>query len=230
MAGKDKSVEKKDKKTAAKKAPAKKAVVKKAAVKKPAAKKVPAKKAAVKKPAAKKAPAKKKTAKSAPFKEKILVSIDATESSEKAVAYLANLGGLIGSCQLTLCHILPTIPPDMLEDGGSENPDVELALKAGRDEDIGEWEDKIKTTTRKIFEGYKKKLVDSGIPAANINTKVIGRTLDIGKSVVNTAKKGGYTTIVVGRRGVSFLQELALGSVSYRIVKLAKDITVWVVH
>ena len=212
MAGKGKAAETKAKTKKASATTAKKTATKKAAPK-----------------TTKKATAAKRTKKTA-FNEKILISIDATEASEKAVDYLARLGGVLKSCELTLCHILPHIPPDMLEDGGSEDPDIERALKAERDEDIGEWEDKIKAGTRKVFEGYKKTLVESGIPAKCIKTKVIGRTHDIGKSVVETAKKGGYTTIVVGRRGVSFLQELALGSVSYRIVKLAKEITVWVVH
>jgi nucleotide-binding universal stress UspA family protein len=118
----------------------------------------------------------------------------------------------------------------MLEDGGSEDPIIERKLKAERDEEIEEWEDKLKADTRKIFDRYKKQLVDSGIPASCIKTKVIERKHDVGKAIVNAAKRGGFTTIVLGRRGVTFLQELALGSVSYRVVKLAKNCTVWVVH
>lgn len=162
--------------------------------------------------------------------ERLLVPIDATEASKLAIDYLARLGSLLKTSEITLCHVLPTIPPDMLEDGGSEDPKVERELKKERDEEICEWEGKLKAETKKVFEGYKKQLIESGIPVANINTTLVGRNLDIGKAIVEAAKEGGHSTIVVGRRGVSFLQELALGSVSYRVVKLAKDCTVWVVH
>jgi nucleotide-binding universal stress UspA family protein len=163
-------------------------------------------------------------------KEKILVPIDATKASIKAIDYLVKLGGVLKSCELMLCHVLPTIPPKMLEDGGSEDPEIERDLKADRDEEIGEWEGELRTRTMKIFKEYKKKLVESGIPSGNISTKLIERTLDVGKAIVNIAQEEGFSTIVVGRRGVSFIQELALGSVSYRVVKLAKGCTVWVVH
>lgn len=162
--------------------------------------------------------------------EKILVSIDGTEASQKAIDYLTKMSGIIKHCEITLFHVLPSVPPEMLEDGGSENPDVERELKEERDEEIDKWEDQLKAETKKVFEDSKKRLLDSGMGKDQIKTKISVRSADIGKDIVDTAQKGGYSTIVVGRRGVSFLKELALGSISYRVVKLAKDCTVWVVH
>ena len=162
--------------------------------------------------------------------KKILVAIDGKDESRKAVDYVSSLGSLLKSYKITLLQVLPTIPPEMLEDGGSEDPDVERQLKSARDKEIGKWEGGLKNKSTRVFEESKKKLIASGIPAGHIDTKMVLRSLDIGKDIVDTAHDGGYSTVVVGRRGLSFIKELALGSVSYRVVKLAKNCTVWVVH
>jgi hypothetical protein len=43
------------------------------------------------------------------------------------------------------------------------------------------------------------------------------------------ATKGGYGTIVVGRRGVSKVYEFLMGRVSNKVIQMAKDQAVWVV-
>ncbi len=213
-----------------KKSGAKKVVAKKAVAKKATAKKATAQKTATKKVATKKSAAKKTTEKKNKFVEKILVAIDDTGASLKAINYLARLGEVLNSCEVTLYHGQPSIPPDMLEDGGSDDPEIIRALNDERDEEIGKWEGEQKAFTKRIFDGAKKELIDGGILPANIKTRISFRSTDIGKDIVDYAQKGGYTTIVVGRRRLSFLQELALGSVSYRVVKLAKNCSVWVVE
>ena len=191
------------------------------------------KESAVKKKVAPKKSVAKKSAeptKSDEVVEKILIALDGSEASQKAVTYIEHLSAIMKNCEITLFHVLPTIPPDMLEDGGSEDPDIERDLKQVRDGEIDEWESKLIEFTKKAFDGAKKKLTSSGIPATRIKTKMIARSPDIARDIVNFAKTSGITTIVVGRRGVSVITELALGSISSRVVKLAKNCAVWIIN
>ncbi len=52
---------------------------------------------------------------------------------------------------------------------------------------------------------------------------------DIGKAILSEAEKGGYGTIVMGRRGISKTQEFFMGSVSNKILQQAGDKSVWIV-
>jgi nucleotide-binding universal stress UspA family protein len=49
-------------------------------------------------------------------------------------------------------------------------------------------------------------------------------------AVVEEAQAGGYGTIVVGRRGISKVEEFLLGRVSSKVVGQAAQAAVWVVN
>ncbi|MBH0191551.1 MAG: universal stress protein [Nitrospira sp.] len=59
---------------------------------------------------------------------KILVAIEASEASMKAVAYVAEMVRGREAIHICLFHALPPIPPRLLEYGGTEDPQNEQAL------------------------------------------------------------------------------------------------------
>ena len=48
-------------------------------------------------------------------------------------------------------------------------------------------------------------------------------------AIVDEARHGGYGTVVIGRRGISKVEEFFMGRVSSKVINLAKDLSVWVV-
>ncbi|MGW8323578.1 MAG: universal stress protein, partial [Thermodesulfobacteriota bacterium] len=48
-------------------------------------------------------------------------------------------------------------------------------------------------------------------------------------TIVDQARRGGYGTIVVGRKGVTKVEEFFMGRVSSKVLQLAKNMAVWVV-
>lgn len=62
---------------------------------------------------------------------RILVAIDDSSASSRAVDYVARLVGRRRGFCLCLVHLLPPLPPALLEHGGSENPQKEAQLEAG---------------------------------------------------------------------------------------------------
>ena len=68
-----------------------------------------------------------------------------------------------------------------------------------------------------------------GFKDDDISTKTVTGALSRAGAIVHEAKQGGYGTIVVGRRGLSKVQEFFMGRVCNKVIQLAKEHTVWVV-
>ena len=73
-------------------------------------------------------------------------------------------------------------------------------------------------------------LVDTGMAPERIATRVIHLERDRAAALVETAMGCGYGTLVVGRRGlVGFLEAVFVGRVSQKVLKMADDLTIWIV-
>ena len=64
---------------------------------------------------------------------------------------------------------------------------------------------------------------------ARIHQKIARGAGSPAHAIVEEAEKGKYDTILVGRRGLSKVEEFMMGRVSNRVIHMAKDKTVWVV-
>jgi len=81
-----------------------------------------------------------------------------------------------------------------------------------------------------VFDYAKTRLIDSGITQNQINTQIITGAKSRSGAIVKEAKQCGYGTIVVGRRGISNVNDFFMGRVSNKVIQLASRNTVWVVH
>ncbi|MBM4273929.1 MAG: universal stress protein [Deltaproteobacteria bacterium] len=77
-----------------------------------------------------------------------------------------------------------------------------------------------------LLEEGKRFLREKGV-VAPIETRVSEGK--IGEEIIRLATEGGYTTIVMGRRGLSPVKGLLLGSVTRQVLSLAQKMTVFVV-
>jgi len=73
-------------------------------------------------------------------------------------------------------------------------------------------------------------LVAAGMSADRIACRLIALERDRAFALVETAMGCGYGTLVVGRRGlISFIEAVFGGRVSQKVLKMADDLTVWIV-
>jgi nucleotide-binding universal stress UspA family protein len=77
-----------------------------------------------------------------------------------------------------------------------------------------------------ILEEAKRSLQEKGV-VAPIETHILEGK--IGEEITRLADEGGYTAIVMGRRGLSPVKGLFLGSVTRQVLSLARKMTVFVV-
>jgi len=146
--------------------------------------------------------------------KRILLAVDASDNSERAVAYVSDVLCHAREAQILLLCVSKQPDRDLFPD--------DAAWQARADEQEGAY---------KAFLSHAREMLESqGIDALCIEERLAPyKTPSIAQSILDVQREEGYDTVVVGRRGVSREEEFLFGSVSSRIVHHARDCTVWVV-
>ena len=80
-----------------------------------------------------------------------------------------------------------------------------------------------------VFEEAKARLVKAGFKAEQISTKIVKGVTSRAASLMEEAKKNVCGTIVVGRTGVSQVDEFNIGRVSNKVIHHAENMAVWII-
>jgi nucleotide-binding universal stress UspA family protein len=80
-----------------------------------------------------------------------------------------------------------------------------------------------------VFQEASSRLETAGLSRSRITTRLATEVRSRAGAIIEEALKGGYGTIAVGRRGISYVEEFSMGRVSNKIIHLAKELAVWVV-
>jgi 2,4-dienoyl-CoA reductase-like NADH-dependent reductase (Old Yellow Enzyme family)/nucleotide-binding universal stress UspA family protein/Tfp pilus assembly protein PilZ len=72
-------------------------------------------------------------------------------------------------------------------------------------------------------------LESAGIRGEDIDTKILSIKKGIERGIVDEIEKGGYGSVILGKRGVSRTHEVLFGSISNHIIHHAKRCGIWIV-
>ncbi len=154
------------------------------------------------------------------MEKQILLALDDSLHSKHAVAYAARMAGKIMDLKFTLLCVQPTISL-FLADEAKKDAKARAALEKMKAKNAEK--------ALAVLEGYKVLLTDSGIDPSRIEVKTRTKKLGLARDILEVAETGRYDAIVVGRRGVSKLQEMFSGSVTTNLLEHSRVIPVWVV-
>jgi nucleotide-binding universal stress UspA family protein len=154
--------------------------------------------------------------------KKILVAVDESKNSMKAVKYVAS--GIQPTGKVTLFSVLP----DSTAACGLDSPTLTPLFNRNR-KAFCAIEDTKKDHVKAFMEKAKAVLVEAGFPSNNVTVKIRKKKSGIARDILKEAQTGKYDTLVMGRRGLSAVKEFLFGSVSSKVVQLAKKISVIVV-
>lgn len=147
--------------------------------------------------------------------KKILVAVDASENSARAVEYV---GRIVGSTTGFSVLLLALAKP----------PDRDLFATQE------EWQtqcEKMEQAFAGFLEESQSRLLESGLPPDAVDTRFMCALMpSIARCILHIQQEEGFGTVVVGRRGVTKAEEFLFGSVSSKVVHYAKGCTVWVVE
>jgi nucleotide-binding universal stress UspA family protein len=133
---------------------------------------------------------------------KILVAIDASKGAMKGVDYVGAMADST-NWEVTLFH-------------------------AARGLD-GEKFHKAEKSMKSVFEEAHHYLEKAGFNRNQITTRLVTGVTSRAMAISLEALNGEYGTIVVGRRGLSNVEEFTMGRVSNKVIHMAREIAVWVV-
>lgn len=155
--------------------------------------------------------------------KKILVAVDASENSARAVEYVGGMIGNVPGFQVTLLYVERHPERDVYPDDAA-------------------WQEACQTEEKRIreFLAWAKGLLeDNGIASKDLDVEYASASslgprrsegYAVARHVLRFQEEGGFGTVVVGRRGVSKAEEFLFGSVTTKIIHNARGCTIWVVE
>lgn len=150
----------------------------------------------------------------------MLLAIDGSKNSLMTLDYVSHLFQFSPEVTMVLFHILPPVPP-IYKEGDSMDP---VALKY-----LGDYKRKHQEAIEKILHKSRDRLVKAGWAEAQIQIRAQEKRVGLARDILFEAEQGIYDALVIGRRGLSKVEEVFLGSVSNKIIQGAKGTPVWVV-
>jgi nucleotide-binding universal stress UspA family protein len=80
-----------------------------------------------------------------------------------------------------------------------------------------------------LLDKYKIQMVSAGVAEEHVQLKSQPRMLGIAKDVLQASTTSRFDALILGRRGLSGIQDMFIGSVSANIVNNSADTPVWLV-
>jgi len=161
----------------------------------------------------------------------ILVAVDDSDASNRAVTYIAQIVDGRKEFKIVLFHVPASMSPQLLEFGGAENPAHEQRAKAELSAAQASWAEEVERAAQPIFARAKTRLRDAHIAEEAIKTEIFmppgERSLDT--SILEAARAHECSTVVVGREAFSWLRELFQTHVADKMIEQADDLTLWIV-
>jgi nucleotide-binding universal stress UspA family protein len=152
--------------------------------------------------------------------KKIMIAVDDSMHSKNAVRYVTRLSARLENLHYVLFNAQPMVSQFLVEEA-KKSGDSLRELRAVMERNA------IRSQT--LLDSYQLLMVQEGVEESRIQSVTQPRKLDIGKDILEYAQAGRLDALVIGRRGISGLQELYMGSVSSNITQNSNVIPVWII-
>ncbi len=155
---------------------------------------------------------------------KVLVCMDKSEGAMGAVKHFGRTLGKKGAGEIVLLHVV-------LGFSGFRKFVRDVFGSEGDQSAVENIEKELNAAAKALepsFESAMEELAFAGVDPSLVSRKIVYGT-NCANTIIEEAEKGGFDTIIVGRRGISRVEEFVMGRVSSKVIQLAKDMAVWVV-
>ncbi len=154
--------------------------------------------------------------------KKILVAMDDSENGRRAVDFITAY--MVRDCRITLLSVLQ----DTAALCDMNSPELTPTFQA-QQSSFCTLEDQKRALVEKALQAARDELVAAGFADENIEIRLNPRKKGVARDIAAEANSG-YDLLVMGRRGVSAVREFFLGSITQKVLSLAKDVSVVVVN
>ena len=150
-----------------------------------------------------------------PKDKHFLIAVDESESSKRAVLYVADMIGGFPGFRVTLLSIIPEPEEDFFD---------------SEEEEIAWTKEKMAAANR-MLDNYRQIMIQAGFPEDKVRIRsCVGEEKSFSEAILDTRCDLTCCTVVVGRHHKSKTEEFLFGSTSTRLIREAKNCAVWVVE
>jgi nucleotide-binding universal stress UspA family protein len=158
--------------------------------------------------------------------KKILIAIDGSPGSLKAVEYVGRQFSGMPDVQITLFHVMSGLPPEFWDEGHIFS-EKEMEARKSLEE---QWLAKQQHKFEPVLQSAREMLTGHGIAPEQIIARFASETIAIVPDcIISEAKDGGYQMLVIGRCGHHHARHLIIGSNTSTIVQYGTGLAVCVV-
>jgi nucleotide-binding universal stress UspA family protein len=122
--------------------------------------------------------------------------------------------------------VLPGLPTGLWNPGHILTEEEEKLTRRLTDK----WEEEKKKEWEDLFGKAQKLLLSAGIPARMITRKFRPDYSNVAQEIIDEAQEGGYSTLIMGRRGHGSVKSAILGSVTDNVLHHAQGLVVTIVE
>jgi nucleotide-binding universal stress UspA family protein len=148
--------------------------------------------------------------------QKILVAVDGSESSYRALEHVASMLSENSETRFCLFHVSQKAEDIDALSFAKDDPDIQGIVAKSAKRLMGEF-----------FAAAEQTLKNAGIAADRVDILTPQRKAGVGKMILQEAEKGAFGTVVVGRRGTD--RAHYFGSVSRYVTQRITDRALWLV-
>lgn len=154
------------------------------------------------------------------MQKKVAIAIDGSHASTDALSYAAMLYNRIPEMRFVLLLIQPSVSLYLVEEAerkAAARRTLEKITKAHHQ------------TALQTLETLIKRMTAIGVAREHIESKTQPRITGVAEDLIALCQTNGYDALLVGRRGISRLQEWIAGSVTSNLVEHSRITPLWIV-
>jgi nucleotide-binding universal stress UspA family protein len=149
------------------------------------------------------------------FNKNILIAVDNSENARRAVSYVSQLLEGVKGFKILILHVISQPEEDYFDTSAEKES----------------WLSTYQLEVDVMLEDYRQILICEGFDPDDISVRsTLQYCPSLSECILAEQDKTQYSTIVVGRQGLSRSEEFLFGSISSKIVTHARNCTVWVVE
>ena len=150
----------------------------------------------------------------------VVAPVDGSENSLKSLAYTNLMFGPKHNLNVTVFHVLPSLPPFLIEESGKDAK-ISEQLQNLKKKNIG--------LAQRLLTDAKNKLVKAGFAEQAVKTVYQERRVGIARDICDWAEDNRADAVILSTRGRGKLAAFFLGETANKVLEYSRTSPVWMI-
>lgn len=153
-----------------------------------------------------------------PETHRILIAFDGSSTAAKAVDTVARFLSDTET-EVSVCQVVRSL-----------NIGQTTGEALFKPEDEARWIESVRQTLKPALDKGRQRLIDGGFSPKRIETEILTGQYSRAANLVSRAREGAFGTLVMGRRGLTIVEEFVSGRVTRKVLDMASRQAIWIIN